>query len=251
MISNSSRSRARRNKRSRLDLQVDEAMSAVAWLKAGGVGDLPPASLAPTSNPSSSETQFRNQLLNSIRSLGRPPPRSDGGSSLLKNCVFSSDGYTISKASPAISVVSDLIDLPNAGNGIPLAKCLSRHDRSLLKKLCSTAVPSSTQEASAFADEAEYIALVRRMVSAGIVKLSSKRPRVVNSIFAVQKKTGRQRLIINAIPVNSAMPEPLHTDLPSPALFGSLSVNPGDSLFCAKYDLSDYYYQLVLLGLPM
>lgn len=228
------------------------------WLKSGGVGKLQRSSNQPTTTTRrKSQDSLRANVLDALRTLGRPPPRCDEDASILKDTVYSSDGYNFSKTSPSQSIISDCINLPNVGDGVPLMKCLGRRDRKLLKSLGAAQVQPDNGDASAFASTEQYTALVHRMVIAGIVSLSFSKPRVVNSVFAVPKKNQRQRLIVNAVPANRAMDEPLQTELPSPALFGSLYINPSDTLYCAKNDLSDYYYQCILpanmrdlLGLP-
>jgi len=44
--------------------------------------------------------------------------------------------------------------------------------------------------------------LVKALLAAGMVEVTPGKPRMINSVFVVEKEGGRQRLIINARPAN-------------------------------------------------
>ena len=82
-----------------------------------------------------------------------------------------------------------------------------------------------------------YAKLVRRLVSAGMVKLQKHAPLVINGLFAVPKGDDQQRLIVDCRRANYAMAEPPAVNLPSSA---SLVRLQKAVRWAAKANLSNY-----------
>jgi hypothetical protein len=98
-------------------------------------------------------------------------------------------------------------------------------------------------------DAKEYRRLVSRMAKAGMVVFVPEADflsggGVVNGIFCVAKSASCDRLIVNMKPANARMVLPPKTKLTTPDLLTRLIVKPGESLFVAKSDLSDFYHAL-------
>lgn len=93
---------------------------------------------------------------------------------------------------------------------------------------------------------AEYVRLIARMVSQGMLVFTST-PKAVNGVFAVAKDAESDRLIIDAQPANRLFVDSPHVALPGPSHLVQLCVPRGHDLFVAKTDLSNFYHHL---GMP-
>src|SRR6185312_9818405 len=91
----------------------------------------------------------------------------------------------------------------------------------------------------------EYISLVRRMHSLGMLSFTSD-PACVNKVFTILKDQDSLRLIINAQSANLQFLEPPHVNLPSPDVLAALVLDPFARLFIAKVDISNFYHNLTL-----
>jgi hypothetical protein len=96
-----------------------------------------------------------------------------------------------------------------------------------------------------FGSHTEYVRLVQRLLSIGMVSLTTQ-PRVVNGLFAVPKDAAEDRFIIDAVFANAWFAQPVKARLPDPSVLARLSVPAGARLFITKSDLSNYYHHLAL-----
>jgi hypothetical protein len=94
-------------------------------------------------------------------------------------------------------------------------------------------------------ERSEYIKLVKRMLSIGMLSLTDC-PREVNGIFTVKKDDQTDRLIIDARYANTWFMEPPKTSLPTPAHVTQLQLAPDEQLLMGKADISNYYHHLRL-----
>lgn len=192
----------------------------------------------------------------------------------------------------AVPLVASRVALPETAGAVNLVEVLPPHLRAFYASpaplLLSTAQVQARREqrhrdheraygrtlpsaqpprARVFASHDEYVALVRRMVTAGMLDFTTT-PAVVNGLFGVPKgDDGSIRLIVDARPANDLFTGPAPVQLPTPDLMANLSVsssslgaqNKGSGgsgggsdsvtrvpLYVAKVDLSNYYHQLKL-----
>ena len=94
-----------------------------------------------------------------------------------------------------------------------------------------------------FGSKTEYVKLITRLLSAGMVKLSTTQPLCEVGIFGTPKSDGKIRLIIDARATNDLFCDPDPVQLPTPDLFTRLNVPPRQPFYVAKCDLSDFFYR--------
>lgn len=92
-------------------------------------------------------------------------------------------------------------------------------------------------------DKVQYVKLIRRMHQVDMVKFT-RRPIVVNSVFAVEKDLEFDRIIIDARVANANFIDCPMVKLPNPAHLASIRVPTGYRLVVAKSDLSDFYHNI-------
>jgi hypothetical protein len=107
------------------------------------------------------------------------------------------------------------------------------------------------------AREGEYVRLIRRMLSNGMVVVQCNRPTCVNGILAVTKDEHQDRLIIDARWANTWFVRPRPVRLATPSHLVQLQLPNNERLLVGKMDLSNYYHNLSIpewmwtyLGLP-
>jgi hypothetical protein len=153
-----------------------------------------------------------------------------------------------------IPLVADKVSLPSLAGTVDLLSMLPPDIRQRYESpsqivlsnppvlpVVSSRKPSGVRMAS----QTEYIKLIKRMHSLGMVSFTTS-PKVVNGVFGVPKDGGQIRLIINAIPANTQFQEPPKVELPTPDLLTHLSVHSNSSLYVAKVDLDNFYHRLRL-----
>lgn len=109
----------------------------------------------------------------------------------------------------------------------------------------SGAAPVRKVRPRVFGTQEEYLALLRRMRTVGMVGFTGQ-PKVVNGVFCVPKGTDELRLIVDARPANEAFADPPRVALPTPDVLARLRVPEGLSFFSAKADLDNFYHRLRL-----
>lgn len=93
---------------------------------------------------------------------------------------------------------------------------------------------------------AEYVKLIRRLKEQGMISFTA-RPKAVNGIFAVEKDSQSDRLIIDAQPANRHFVDSPHVQLPDPSHLVQLQVPAGATMEVGRTDLSNFYHHM---GLP-
>jgi len=94
-----------------------------------------------------------------------------------------------------------------------------------------------------FGSHGEYVQLVQRMLTVGMLALRTQ-ARVVNGAFCTAKDDGTLRLIIDARAANSLFIDPPHVELPSPDRLVKLEADSGVPIFAAKRDLRNFYHTM-------
>lgn len=97
-------------------------------------------------------------------------------------------------------------------------------------------------------DPKVYVQLVRRLLEAGVVDVVSSSRLVVEKVgtFTVRKKSGRQRLVIDARASNYHLREPGAVSLASGEARSRVEIGRDDTLFVADADISDAFYNMAL-----
>lgn len=156
----------------------------------------------------------------------------------------------------ALSLIADKVSLPSSLARVPMLELLPPALRELYAQPSPRLLLPETQVAqlraqlrirrgTVFASRTEYVRLVARLHSLGMVAFTSS-PKAVNGAFAVVKDVDKQRFILAAQPANVCFRQPPKVRLPNPAHFVSLHVPAGKRVFVAKADLSNFYHQLLI-----
>lgn len=90
---------------------------------------------------------------------------------------------------------------------------------------------------------AEYVRLIGRMLTAGILEFTGQ-PRAVNGVFTVAKDADADRLIIDARAANRLFVDSPHVALPNPSHLVLMQVPAGTTMYSGKSDLSNFYHHL-------
>ena len=169
------------------------------------------------------------------------------------------DGESVSMVPLKVSCVS----LPPAGSSpVPLADLLGREASDALQReitgklLQKTQVDCDKKEAGfgkpfldpSLRDQARYSAMVLRLLQSGVVDLVSDESLVRDTVgmFAVPKKSGRQRLVIDARPANFWFGQPAPVSLAAGAALAHLELPDGAALWTATADVADAFYNMEL-----
>ena len=92
-----------------------------------------------------------------------------------------------------------------------------------------------------------YHSFLRRLWNLNLIDVSFVRVAEVG-VFAVSKKGGRQRMVLDCRLANCWFGSPARCDLPTSASFTKLELGSGDELSMSQFDLLNAFYQL---GLPI
>jgi hypothetical protein len=149
----------------------------------------------------------------------------------------------------AVELVADRVALPDTAGTIDLVAMLPANVAAMISSpspdLLRSLTHSSPQVSSRISSDPEYIKLLRRMKSAGMLSFT-RAPKCVNNFFCVAKDEQSLRFIVNAKPSNLLFNSPPHTSLPNPELLASLILDQAAQLFIAKVDISNFYHNLRL-----
>ena len=149
-----------------------------------------------------------------------------------------------------VPLIADLISLPDTAGSVPLLDLLPPDVRLRYTTPLATILPEGNRSACRGpqfhgANATEYRRLIVRMSRLRMLSFTHE-PAVVNSVFAVRKDGGKQRLIIDARVSNLAFADPPRVELPTPEVTAQLCVPSRSKLFIAKVDLDNFYHRLVL-----
>ena len=155
-------------------------------------------------------------------------------------------------------LMDDLLSLPPAGaEPRPLAELLGPTGvdevatfcvKSLLpteirlQRLSASDAPKAYLDPRLRSSRKAYIRLVQRLVSCGVLTYGTVQLCDVG-VFSVAKKSGKQRLVVDARRANLCFEEPPGVSLPTSAAFARLELKEGEKLHCTQFDLSDAFYQ--------
>ena len=146
----------------------------------------------------------------------------------------------------AAPVDADLVSLPADAGNCRLMRFLERRlshysdPANLLRK----EPPSFPAHSVFLVREGHYPRLLRRLLDIKLIALQTKRPLVVNGLFAVPKPDGTQRLIVDARPANALFVDPEPVQLTTGEAWANLSAQPGVALSAGKLDVDNFYHRL-------
>ena len=217
------------------------------------VGDFSKQPLKPTLAQATCLHRFRD----AVRSLGKPPDDLSGRGALVD--LQAKLGYSGEPASLA-PFNGELVSLPPVG-GSPssLTAILGPEAESVVKVLRQKMV--SPNEAGDFKREAglkapyfdpklkhcrvSYVQFLRRLEAAGLVEYRLHVREQVG-LFCVWKKSGKQRLIVDARLSNCWFGASSKVSLATGASFAALDVDPGPPIEVGGVDIADAFYQIEL-----
>ena len=172
--------------------------------------------------------------------------------------IFNSGIFDYHVKSSTVPLVCARVSLPVRTNHVHICSLLPSHissfysdpSRCLLSSIerdnCLLKHPKLMFKQSTIGgDRFEYILLVKRMLSLGMLS-TTLTPRAVNSIFCVEKDVDCDRLIIDAQLANSYFVPPPYVRLPNPSHLASIKIPFGYKLVKCKSDLSDFYHNLAI-----
>ena len=113
------------------------------------------------------------------------------------------------------------------------------------QRLASADAPRSYLDPKLRSSPKAYAKLIQRLVRCGVLCYGTEMLCDVG-IFAVAKKSGQQRLVVDARRANLCFDTPPGVSLPTAASFARLELQAGEELHCSQFDLSDAFYQFEL-----
>jgi hypothetical protein len=166
--------------------------------------------------------------------------------SVLTNLFCSSISYRLPTV--PVPIIASRVSLPSLPSRVSFLPLLPDNTSKLYASSSELLLPIPPTRSSPFymgVNRTEYIALINRMVTAGMIKFTST-PKVVNGLFGVDKPDDSIRLIVDARPANSVFIPSPPVVLPSPTAFTHLYTDGQKPIYVAKIDLDNYYHQLLL-----
>jgi hypothetical protein len=163
-----------------------------------------------------------------------------------------------SAVTSTVPLVADRISLPDKLTIVPMLDVLPPEIASTYTAEASSALLRPTVELLTLnaalplkkprvaGSRLQYLLLLRRLLPQGMIEFTAC-PKAVNGIFAVEKDTDSERLIIDARFANRLFVDSPHVALPNPSHLVQLSVPRGRRLYTGKSDLSNFYHHF---GLP-
>lgn len=149
--------------------------------------------------------------------------------------------------SPTTSVPLEVakLALPETSHSVPLFSLLPDAVAREFADLGALMEPPTgpPPPAAAGATPREYIQLVKLLYRRKMCVFTTQ-PRCVNGYFAVKKDEKRQRFIFDGRRLNAMLRRPPRVELPTPESFAALRFPPGEKIFAAKADLSNFYHYL-------
>ena len=207
--------------------------------------------------PTAAQSCCLDRLYGAVRAVGKPPPGLDGPGAF--NELRARQGYATEPATLAPLSV-DLVSLPSPGSiPSPLERILGgeavKVERVLSSKLLTRARAAENAASSGLKspyydplikhNKRLYADLIRKLHDAGVVEFRrSCREHV--GIFTVWKKSGKQRLVVDARLTNCWFEPPEGVRLATGSSFGHLEVDGGPPIALGGVDIADAFYQIAL-----
>ena len=110
------------------------------------------------------------------------------------------------------------------------------------QRLSAPDVPAAFLDPGVRKSRPRYLRLIHRLVRCGVLCFGTTRLCDVG-LFAVSKKAGKQRLVVDARRANLCFVDPPGVSLPTAASFARLELRDGEELHASQFDLSNAFYQ--------
>lgn len=247
--SRSGRCRARVNRRLTVEHKLAGVIRGLNTLYQRGPGIPRPAAQALTGLGATPPNEVQAGCLRDLRSrvataVCRDFYRADAGAE---------QGPTRSgEEKKALWLDAGLVDLPADMRQVEMMEYLPNEDQAryaepsaeVLLLLGSALGAAPSRRSRNLVKKGHYTAIIQQLLDRGMVKLQREKPKVINSLFAVEKDVNRQRLIFNGVPANACFIKPPKTRLPSPDDIAGLRVDKDAPLFCGKSDINSMYHRL-------
>ena len=253
----SSRAGRRRAKcREGVESMVDAVVQCLNELHAGAE-----VSQQPQSSPTAGQVLALQHIHDCVCSMGKPPEDLTAEEAL--QAIQADSGYEGDALSLEPLDVGRL-SLPGAGaQAVPLSVLLGVGGEERVREFVATKVVAKEEYGmkkaeSSFRkpymdpllrDSRAYARFLGRLQQAGMIELvcPSSADFVEVGIFAVKKKSGAQRLIIDARDSNLYFRDPDHTSLCTASGMSQLQLQDQEQLYVGGVDIADAFYQM---GLP-
>ena len=214
------------------------------------------ASSAPF-EPSAAQRESMTLMFRAAQSYGDPPEKMDGAGALDE--LRKGRGYQQEPVT-AVPLEPDLLALPAPGfQPIALESTAGPVGRKIVECLYSKQLPVEEAEKNVREsglrrpyndpcfrlDHRKYIRVLRRLDEAGLLCFRRRRRQAVG-LFAVAKKNGEQRLIVDARQANLAFADPESVKLATGGAFSSLRVDEGPAVCIGSTDIKVAFYAMRL-----
>ena len=222
----------------------------------------PDAGTTPVENRSSTVTAAQmaslDRVASEVRACGPKPSDLDGEGALRE--PHAKQGYS-GEPSVLAPLDADLLSLPPEG-WVPkdLLQILGDEDgNKVVERLRQKLLPK--EEAARQLEESPVhrpymgpslrgqrrrcVQVLSRLERCGLLEWRCRREPTVG-LFAVWKKSGRQRLIINARLANLRFAAPDPVSLATGASLGSIEVDSGERVWLGQVDIADAFYTILL-----
>ena len=236
---------------------LHDAVCTLNELDAGG--DVSP--MAPSSRPHAGQRLVLRRLAESVRRMGAPPADLSTKDALAELQV--AGPYDTDHTGLRVPLIVDRLSLPASGaQPVALDSLLRCDGQQWIRDFFKNKVLPK-QEAAAAKREAGfrrpyndpilnsapvYARLILKLLDSGVVDLTANEREVAQEVgmFAVKKKSGNQRLVVDARGSNFWFASPGHVHLPTGAALSLLELEPHESLYIADADISNAFYNMAL-----
>ena len=212
-------------------------------------------------NVTTSQKCVLKHVLGCVDALGPPPVDDDGvrvpGRVALQE-LLAKQGYG---GGATVSLDINLLSLPSLeGSPVPLEELLGPGGHQFVQEFVNSAVlPKNAAQSKAEAsglrsaymdtslrsDPARYGRLLERLRAAGMIEYR-RSGKARCGLFAVHKKGGRQRLIVDARLSNCCFTDSKPVSLCSGATLGAIKMEEGEKLYVGQVDIENAFYGMFL-----
>ena len=204
-----------------------------------------------------SQRQCLSRFHDAVRQLGKPPSDISGPGALRE--LQGSCGYSGEPASLA-SFREDLISLPSVG-GSPSSietivgpaaenilkvlrdRCRSRDAAAAAKGEVGLKAPYMDPVLKR--SKSSYVKFLQRLHASQLIEFRTQAREHVG-LFCIWKKSGRQRLIVDARLSNQWFDPPMKVELATGSSFTQIEVDPGPCIEVGGVDIADCFYNILL-----
>ena len=208
--------------------------------------------------PTLSQAICLERIKQAVKDAGKPPAEVSGREALAE--LQTRPGYAQEGAHLA-PMDLDLLSLPEKGSrGATMAEIFDGAAESFVQRLMTkvSAEEVGCQRKAASGLRAPYVdplikncprryaAFCKRLQDSGLVEFRETYKEQVG-VFTVWKKSGKQRLVIDARLANMRFEEPETVHLATGSTFAAIEVDPGPAIEVGGVDIADAFYHIELI----